>query len=544
MKKNKNILLLALILISTLIIFFFYQYNLNHKNKPNIVIILTDDLGYSDIGIYGSEIHTPNIDNLANNGIRYTNFYNTGRCWPTRAALLSGHYPQKINRDVISDESIVASKKNPFGKRPNWAILLPQYLENFGYTNFFSGKWHIDGKPIDNGFHKAYRLIDHDRHFDPKNHTQHGIPLEEIKENENYYSTTEITNHAIRYINDNHFNNKSNPFFLYLAYTAPHFPLQANEEDIKIYNGSYNSGWDSIRESRFKKQKEMGMIIGDLSEVNRSLGPPYEHKDDLVMLGENEINLPISWNKLTPQQKEFQSKKMEIHAAMVHRIDLEIGKVIDTLSENNILENTMIIFISDNGASSEIMIRGNGHDPDAKAGSKNSFLSLGPGWSSVSNTPFRKHKTWVHEGGIATPLIISWKEKIKNTGTIKTERGHVIDIVPTILDLINENPIKIQKEQNFPSFDGVSLASSVLSAEGNINRYDTRSLWFHHDGHKAIIKNNYKLVLERGSDWELYNLENDRAETNDIASGNPIKLKKLIKEYENITEYLGNYAKE
>ena len=534
--KNRKVSVSVSVLVFIICLTLYLIYPLNNKS-PNIIIILTDDLGFSDIGVYGSEIQTPNIDSLAKNGLQYLNFYNTGRCWPTRAALLSGHYPHKINRDIIVEKSISESNQTPFSNRPIWAELLPMYLNENNYKSFFSGKWHIDGKPINNGFSQAYRLIDHDRHFDPIHHSEHGLPLPKIQGDQDFYSTANITNYAIDYINDHQNNNESKSFFLYLAYTAPHFPLQAYDEDIKFYKNKYNEGWDKIREERNNRQKNLGLVFGDLSPINRKQGAPYYDKDAYNLLGPNEIELPLHWQKLSIEQKKFQSKKMEIHAAMVHRIDVEIGRVINLLKKQNIFDDTLIIFMSDNGASAEIMVRGDGHDPKKKPGSKGTYLSLGPGWSSVSNTPFKKHKTWVHEGGIATPMIISWKNNIKDIGTTRNQRGHVIDILPTILDIIGIDPIKVQKKLGRPAFDGKSIKYSFKNKTDNEN---TRSLWFHHDGHKALIKDNYKLVAERNNNWELYNIESDRTETKNLANEELLIFADLIKEYNKIKNNILN----
>ena len=526
--ENKKVLVLAVGFIICITLYLIYSSN---NKSPNIIIILTDDLGFSDIGVYGGEIQTPNIDNLAKNGLQYLNFYNTGRCWPTRAALLSGHYPHKINRDIIVEKSILESKQTPFSSRPKWAELLPMYLNELEYKSFFSGKWHIDGKPTNNGFSKSYRLIYHDRHFDPMHHSEHGLPLPIIQDDQDYYSTTDITNHAINYINEHQNNYKSKPFFLYLAYTAPHFPLQAYDEDIKFYKDKYSDGWDKIRKDRYKRQNFLGLKFGDLPSIDRKQGAPYYDKDAYSLLGSSELELPLNWQELSIKQRKFQSKKMEIHAAMVHRIDLEIGKVINLLKKQNILDDTLVIFMSDNGASAEIMIRGDGHDPLNEPGSKGTYLSLGPGWSAVSNTPFRKHKTWVHEGGIATPMIISWKNNIKDIGTTRNQRGHVIDILPTILDIIGIDPIKVQERLGRPAFDGKSIKYSF---KDKTNNKTNRSLWFHHDGHKALIKNNYKLVSERNNDWELYNIDTDRTETKNLANKKLWIIEDLIEEYDKI----------
>ena len=446
---------------------------------------------------------------------------------------------KKINRDIYTEKSISESKKNPFGIRPQWAKLLPYYLAKEGYINIFSGKWHIDGDPYDNDFNFSYQLKDHDRYFNPKFHTEHGIRLEPIQRDENYYSTVEITSNALSYINEYYEKKIQIPFFLYIAYTAPHFPLQALEEDINAYEGKYKKGWDEIRTQRYENQKKLGIIKSSLSEIDRTEKPPYIFEDAYRSLGNSEINQALSWNSLNDEQKNFQQKKMEIYAAMINRIDKEIGRLIFDLNKKKLLNDTIIIFLSDNGSSSEIMIRGDGHSKNADYGSRDSFLSLGPGWSSVANTPFKKHKTWVHEGGISTPFIVNWGNNISDKGQLRMERGHVIDIVPTILELVNIDYSNIQNKEGLPQFDGISLAKNILS---NKNVTESRDLWFHHDGNKALISGSYKLVKEKNSTWELYNIEIDRAETNNLDHLGKLR-KDLIVKYNNITEFILSFEK-
>ncbi|MFH5834350.1 arylsulfatase [Halalkalibaculum sp. DA3122] len=490
--------------------------------RPNILIIMADDLGYSDLGSYGGEIATPNLDKLAKNGLKYTQFYNTGRCWPTRASLLAGYYPQQIGRD-----SAPGIKGGGQGERPDWAQLLPEYLKEAGYRSYHTGKWHIDGMPIQTGFDRSYMLEGPIDHFRPVEHYENDNKLPRIKKGSDYYSTTEITDRTIKYLKEHESNYKDHSFFSYVAFTAPHFPLHALEEDINRVGERYNSGWNEIRKQRWKRIQEMNLVEGRLSEVERDIGPPYDFPKALEILGDGEVNRPVPWDSLTTQQKQFQQDKMTIHAAMIERMDKEIGRIIDQLKALDYYNNTLIVFLSDNGASSEIMVRGNGHDPNARPGSADTFLSLGPGWSTVSNTPFRRHKTWVHEGGIATPFIVQWLDGIEDRGSLRTAAGHVIDLVPTVLDLAGlERSSQITK-----SMPGRSL---VPTFDSNIE-WD-RKLWWYHEGNRAMRAGDWKIVASKDEDWRLFNLEKDRAETNNLAENRPEKIQTLKTQWNNELE--------
>ena len=494
--------------------------------KPNVLLILVDDMGYSDLGCYGGEINTPTIDSLASNGLRYSQFYNCARCWPTRAALLSGYYPQQINRDSVLDVK-GSGGNNP---RPNWARLLPEYLEPAGYRSYHSGKWHIDGTPTGNGFDSSLHTADHGRFFSPKRLFKNGIKIEP---KDGFYATTAVADHAIEVLKEHQINHADKPFFSYVAFIAPHFPLHALPEDIARVGDRYRAGWDTIRNQRWEPLQKMGLVKGSLSKVEYEQGPPYDFSEQLKVLGEGEVNRPVPWNDLTEKQKEFQLVKMTIHAAMIERIDIEVGRMIKQLQAMNAFEDTVIFFLSDNGASAEMMVRGDGHDPEAAPGSAGSYLCLGPGWSTVANTPFRKHKTWTHEGGSCTPFIVHWPKQIPQPGEIRKTPGHVIDIVPTILDLAGITA----PEQRVP-FPGRSLVPSF-----NADRGGKRTLWWSHEGNHAIRDGDWKLVKTSKSDWELYNLKEDRAETTNLAAEYPEKVTQLIKQWEAQVEQIRQIKK-
>lgn len=497
--------------------------NSNADKSPNILLILVDDMGYSDLGCYGGEIKTPVIDALASSGLRYSQFYNSARCVPTRAALLSGYYPQQINRDFVLDVKGGASVK-----RPKWAPLLPNHLNPLGYRSYQSGKWHIDGKVMDNGFDQSLDISISSSYFKPKTILKNG---KRIKPHDGFYSTTAIADHAIEVLKDHQLNYADKPFFSYVAFTAPHFPLHALPEDISRVGNRYKAGWDTIRNQRWERLQKMGLVKGDLSKVEYKQGPPMVF--DIAVLGENEVNRPIPWGNLNEKQKEFQQMKMAIHAAMIERLDIEVGRIIEQLKAMNCFDDTVIFVLSDNGASAEMMVRGNGHDPEATPGSAGSYLCLGPGWSTVANTPFRKHKIWAHEGGICTPFIVHWPKQISQAGEIRETLGHVIDIVPTILDLAGAKPQK----QKVP-FPGQSLLSSFKE-----NSVNDRTFWWSHKGNHALRSGDWKLVKSDKGKWELYKISEDRAETNDLAAQYPEKIKALKKQWEAQVEQIRQIKK-
>ena len=477
-------------------------------SPPNIVLIMADDLGFSDLGCYGGEIKTPNLDNLAENGLRFTQFYNTARCWPTRAALLTGYYAQQVRRDTVP--GIPSGGR---GKRPSWAVLLPRLLNTLGYRSYHSGKWHIDGMPIENGFDRSYYLKDQGRFFYPKVHWEDDGKLPPVEPGTGYYGTTAIADHAVKCLKEHADKHAQKPFFHYLAFTAPHFPLHALPVDIAKYRDRYKRDWEQVRRERWVRLKSEGIVTATLSDVERDIGPPYDFPETLEILGAGEVNRPLPWKTLTSEQQEFQATKMAIHAAMVDRIDQEVGRVIEQLRTMGAFDNTLIFFLSDNGASAEIMVRTDGHDPTATPGSGPSYLCLGPGWSTTCNAPFRRHKTWVHEGGISTPLVVHWPRGISATGELRNTVGHVIDIMPTILEVTGGGAQPASPESQAPPRPGRSLAPAFAA-----DVESPRNCWWLHEGNRAIRVGDWKLVAAKGEPWELYNLADDRSETRNLAA--------------------------
>ncbi|MEN8155782.1 MAG: arylsulfatase [Bacteroidota bacterium] len=478
-------------------------------SSPNVLIILADDLGFSDLGCYGGEIKTPSLDMLASNGLRFTQFYNCGRCWPTRASLLTGYYPQQVGRD-----NAPGIEGGGFHDRSDWAWLLPKYLDEAGYRSYHSGKWHIDGMPVGNGFDHSYFLNDQERFFSPEEHYVDDSKLPPVSRGSGFYGTVEIAERAIGQLKEHQANHPDKPFFAYVAFTAPHFPLHALPEDISEIGDRYAPGWDRIRQQRWERIREMGIAGGQLSEVERNVGPPYHFPEALERLGDGEINRPVPWESLTPEQKQFQQNKMTIHAAMIERVDKEIGRIVEQLRKMEVYQNTLIVFLSDNGASAEIMIRADGHDPEAAPGSAASHLCLGPGWSNVSNTPFRRHKTWVHEGGICTPFIAHWPEGIAAKGELRHDPGHVIDVVPTILDLAGVSNPDVT----------VPLPGQSLKLTFNGDTGWERSIWWYHEGNRAMRMGEWKIVAASEQPWELIRIDQDRTESDNLAGEYPEKV--------------------
>ena len=494
--------------------------------KPNILIILADDMGFSDIGSYGGEIQTPNLNQLATEGLRFTQAYNTARCWPSRASLLTGYYAQSIRRDTFEGTG-QAAPSGFGGTRPPWAQLLPVYLKPLGYRSYHSGKWHTDGPPLQNGFDHSYLNDNSGDYFTAIKHELDGVKLPEIGDDGTFYSTIATADYAIRFLQEHAAQHANEPFFEYIAFNSPHFPIQALPQDIAMYQDRYLAGWDTIREERLERMREIGIVSCDIAPLDPAIVPHWNLSEAQLRerIGPNEVAHAVPWKSLTDGQKEFQASKMSVHAAMVTRMDIEIGRVLEQLRKMDALDNTIIFFLSDNGASAEQIIRGRGHELTAPVGSSRSYLGIGPGWSSAANTPFRLHKAWVHEGGIATPLIVHWPAGIKAHGELRTDPVHLIDLLPTVLELVGGKPPQTVDNVPVPPLPGISLVPAFAGNGAVKHEY----LWWNHDGNRAIRMGNWKLVADHRSLWELYDLSTDRCESRNLASTLPAKVQELDK---------------
>lgn len=502
------------------------------KPRPNFLIILADDLGFSDLGCYGGEIATPQLDTLAAGGLRFSQAYNTARCWPSRGALMTGYYAQQIRRDALPGFGGGGGNR---ATRPGWAKLLPEYLREVGYRNYHSGKWHIDGKVLPSGFDRSLDMRNQGNFFSPAGNQLDDRPLPTGGDESGYYATIATADHAIDCLREHAEKHADRPFLQYVAFIAPHFPLHALPEDIERYRDRYLEGWDRTRAERHRRQRELGIIDAPLSPLEAEIGPPYHFPEALEKLGPGEINRPLPWDELTAEQQRFQATKMAIHAAMVDRMDREIGRILQQLRDMGVADNTLVLFASDNGASAEIMVRNGGHDPNAPMGSAASYLCLGPGFSSAANTPLRRHKTWVHEGGISTPLIVHWPAGIAARGEWRQTPVHLVDVVPTILELAGGRLPEKYGDQPQPHSPGISLVPEFAAA-GSVRH---ESLWWLHEGNRAIRVGDWKLVAAKGDPWELYDLATDRTETRNLAAQHPDKVRELETLWQQQTDAIG-----
>jgi arylsulfatase A-like enzyme len=486
-------------------------------DRPNILLILADDLGYSDIGCYGGEIETPHLDALAAGGLRYTQFYNTARCWPTRAAILTGYYAQSIRRDAVD------GKGGSQGQRPAWAPLITEPLRQAGYRCYQSGKWHIDGLPSDNAFDHSFRIEDHDRYHSPRSLYRDDIPLAPIPRGTGYYVTTAIASHTVDVLKDHARDRNGTPFFHYLAFTSPHFPLHALPEDIARYKGRFNSGWDELRQARHERMTRMGLVKTALSPRTDGVS---------------------AWADLSSADRAEWVHRMEVHAAMVDRMDREIGRVVEQLKAMGAYDNTLILFLSDNGASAERILRGDGHVEGSAPGSADWYRCLEPGWANLANTPFRFSKIYVHEGGISTPFIVHWPARIKAAGEIRHHLGHVIDMAPSLASLAGTTWAAERGGEKVPEKEGRDLSPLWLGPTAKSDEHGP--LWWYHSGNRAYRDGDWKLVAvapekPRGQGtpkgnasvtWELYNLADDRAESRNLAAEHPDKVAAMAAAWE------------
>ena len=517
--------------------------------QPNIVLIMADDMGYSDIGPYGGEINTPNLERLASAGLRFTQFYNTGRCCPTRASLLSGLYPHQAGVGwMMTDRGY----DGYLGDLNRQCVTIAEALKPAGYSTYMTGKWHVtkhvqpegpkDNWPLQRGFDRFYGTITGAGSFyDPGTLTRDNTMISPFADPEyqpkQYYYTEAISDHAVRYINEHSERGSKNPFFMYVAYTCAHWPMHAIEKDIAKYKGKYDGGYEPIRKARAKRVEELGLVKPE-------------------------------WN-LTPQvgdweafeEKAWESRCMEVYAAMIDNMDRGIGQIVAALKKNGQFENTLIMFLQDNGGCQE----GNGRRGDWKRpaevtlpkiaadairldvvpkqnragiptltgpgimpGPEDTYIAYGINWANVSNTPFREYKHFVHEGGISTPLIAHWPSRIKRKGELDHQPGHLIDLMATCVDVSRAKYPTEVKDQKIKPMEGVSLARAFDGK--SLDRKNP--LFWEHEGNRAVRDGKWKLVAKENRPWELYDMELDRTETNDLSLEKPELINELAAKWD------------
>ncbi|WP_338868214.1 arylsulfatase [Spirosoma sp. SC4-14] len=482
--------------------------------RPNIVFILADDMGFSDIGCYGSEINTPTIDQLAANGIKLRSFYNNARCCPTRASLLTGQYPHTVGMGQMVTMPSAAIRPGSYqGFLDDRYPTIAERLKQAGYRTYMVGKWHVGERPQHwprkRGFDHYFGLISGASSYYEIIPAENGkrVIVEDDSEftppAEGFYMTDAFTDHAVQYLNDQQQKQTSNPFFLYVAYTAPHFPLHAYESDIAKYEKLYSQGWDVTRANRYQKMKKLGFV------------------DNRYPLTPRPATIP-AWNTTTDKARWV--RKMAVYAAMIDRMDQNIGRLIKTLKANGQHENTLIVFLSDNGSSNENVEGRKLNDPGKKIGERGSYVTYDTPWANVSNTPFRKYKRFIHEGGLITPCILQWPRGIRPQTGFVDEIGHVMDLVPTALELAG---------QSLAGQPSKALPGKSLSYLWGTNRAISRTYCWEHEGNKAIRKADWKLEKDtEDADWELYDLKTDPCEMNNLAQKQPQRVASLRAEYD------------
>lgn len=504
----------------------------NSGKRPNIVVIMADDMSFSDIGCYGSEIKTPNLDGLAKEGMRFSQFYNYARCCPTRAALMTGLHPHQAGIGHMAGGSPYSNTINEAADDDNYlgylndkCVTIPEVLKESGYQTMMTGKWHLGDDrphwPIDRGFEKYFGLIQGaSNYFRPE-------PQKDLVLNENpfeipddFYTTDYFSKYAAHFVEEA---DKDSPFFLYTAYTAPHWPLHAWPEDIAKYKDYYLKGWDKLRTERYRRQLEMNLFPN-----NPELSPRNKEAP--------------AWDDV--ENKEEWAHRMAVYAAMVDRMDQGIGQIIESLKKNGQFENTLILFLSDNGGCAEH------YNPvkNVPAGPANSDTGYFLEWANASNTPFRLFKHWTHEGGISSPLIAHWPEGISARNTINHSVCGVLDFMPSFLDLAGADYPSLYEGKAIPKPEGESVAGVIKQDK----KQEHGTMFWAHEGNRAVRDGKWKLVAyynearqfgtargERIGDWELYDMENDRTELNNIIKEHPEKARRMIAKWENFASRVG-----
>ena len=500
-------------------------------NRPNILLVMNDDMGFSDIGCYGGEVQTPNLDRLAANGIRFTQFYNTARCCPTRASILTGLHPHQVGVGWMTAD---LDEDGYRGSLNDKCVTIAEALGAAGYTTYMSGKWHVsrqvapDGPkhswPCQRGFDRYFGILGGAANYwQPRTLTQDNDPVDVAGLPEDFFLTDAISDQAADYIREHAESATDAPFFLYTAYTSPHWPLHAHPEDIERYRGRFAAGWDRLREERLQRMRAMGIVDASWPITDRDpTQPPWQEAP----------------------HKEWEQRRMEVYAAQIDRMDQGIGRIVAALEDTNQIDNTLILFLADNGACAEefaqevqplpptypagttltrdgrTVMRGN--DPTVMPGSEDTYQSYGVPWANLSNTPFREYKHWVHEGGIATPLIAHWPAVIHDIGALRHGPGQLTDIMATCLDVAGADyPTRFNGNDIIP-LEGTSLVP-IFDDQPN----HKEALIWEHEGNKAVRRGRWKLVCKHPGDWELYDIVANRTETEDLAGRHPEVVKEL-----------------
>lgn len=523
--------------------------------RPNIVVIMSDDVGWSDLGCYGGEIETPRLDALARDGLRFTQFYNTGRCCPTRASLLTGLYPHQAGVGHMLRNTGHAGYTEGLNDH---CLTIAEVLRTAGYRSYAVGKWHVtrhtaadapkEDWPLQRGFDGYYGTITGGgNYFDPTSLTRGNERISPFNDPEyrsdSYYYTNALSDNAVRFIQDHQAAHGEEPFFLYVAYTAAHWPMHALPEDIERFRGKYGKGYDAIRQARWARQRKMGLV-----DSQWELSPPP--------FAEPEEGL-----------SEWEQRCMEVYAAMLYRMDAGIGKIVDSLKASGQLENTLILYLQDNGGCAEEVGRKAESDfpnierPAAPTlppldptgvidlgvhyrqtrdgyptrrgnrvmpGPADTFVAYGEAWANVSNTPFRLYKHYVHEGGISTPLVAHWPAGIQRAGELEAQPGHLIDVMATCVELAGANYPKEKDGKTIVPLEGKSLTPAFRGEE--IAR---EALYWEHESNRAIRIGDWKLaaVGPKGP-WELYDLRVDRTEMHDLSKEQPEKVTEMAAQWE------------
>lgn len=531
--------------------------------RPNILIILADDMGISDAGCYGGEISTPNIDSLAAEGVRMRCFYNTARCCPTRASLLTGLYPHQAGIGHMMDDRGVPGYRGELA--PN-CVTIAEVLRSAGYKTYMVGKWHVtrnttdeehhtENWPLQRGFDEFYgTLSGAGNYFEPASLVRgnHFISSEADPDyrpsNGVYYFTNACGENAIKYLKKHEETADSAPFFMYLAFTSPHWPMQALPEDIARYKGKFDAGWDVLRAERLERMKRLGIV------------PPSTE------LSPRDPEVP-AWDSLSEEEKAWCASRMEVYAAMIECMDRNIGQVVAQLKASGKWENTLVFFLQDNGACAETMGLGNGkkvlyaRGKAASASDRNpairpetpitvrsdvwlrdgrpvrsgfvtpgpadTYLAYGRCWANLSDTPFRMYKHWVHEGGISSPLIVSWPAHLEHCDWVDGP-GHLMDLMATCVDVSGAEYPKKRASEDVQPMEGVSLIP-VLNGQ-KLQRESP--LFFEHEKNRAVRMGEWKLVAKANQPWELYRIGLDRAETTNLAEKYPEKVEMMAAEWE------------